>query len=374
MRRYRMENNKTGSSMIFLSMILAGLIGLAVLLSVNAREKAELSYRRTVTDMACRSVLSEYDLKLKDDYGIFAFRGAEKYIEDRLSYYLKYAEDNSNIMFSALPETMSADVKGFEIIDTNNFEKQIVDAAKYGFFSPKPSSKAAVPGRERAQLDSAAVISGLPSAGFTGKALDLDFPDLTADGLKGLISKTGKTFMTNKYAFSVFNCKTKQLENRDSYFNYEIEYLICGYFADAGNLDKIKDYLVTLRTPVNIAKIYADPVRSSEALAEAELIAPGPGAQAVQLLIITDWATQDSKKDAEALFEGEKADGLAYEDYLAVFLSLQDRETKLLRMMDLIQINMRKDYYNGFLLSEHLCGFYLDTKAGGKELTYVHTY
>ena len=42
--------------------------------------------------------------------------------------------------------------------------------------------------------------------------------------------------------------------------------------------------------------------------------------------------------------------------------------------MDLIQINMRKDYYNGFLLSEHFCGFYLDTKAGGKELTYVHTY
>lgn len=373
MRRYGMENNKTGSSMIFLSMILAGLIGLAVLLAVNAGEKAELSYRRTVTDMACRSVLSEYDLKLKYDYGIFAFRGAEKYIEDRLSYYLGYAEDNSNIMFSALPETMSADVKGFEIIDTDNFEKQIIDAAKYGFFSPKPGSEA-VPGRERAQLDSAAVISGLPSAGFTGKALDLDFPDLTEDGLKGLISETGKTFMTNKYAFSVFNCKTKQLENRDSYFKYEIEYLICGYFADAGNLDKIKDYLVTLRTPVNIAKIYADPVRSSEALAEAEAIAPGPGAQAVQLLIITDWAIEDSKKDAEALFEGEKADGLAYEDYLALFLSLQDRETKLLRMMDLIQINMRKDYYNGFLLSEHFCGFYLDTKAGGKELTYVHTY
>ena len=49
-------------------------------------------------------------------------------------------------------------------------------------------------------------------------------------------------------------------------------------------------------------------MRSSEALAKAEAIAPGPGAQAVQLLIITDWAIEDSEKDAEALFEGEKAD------------------------------------------------------------------
>ncbi len=379
MGRYFRKNNKKGSSMIFLSMILAGLIGLAVLLAVSAREKAGLSYRRTVTDIACRSVLSEYDFRLKDEYGIFAFRGGNKYVEDKIAYYLEYADDKSDIMFSALPEKLECDVKGFEITDTDNFEKQIIAAAKHdalrldkvGFNAEMIADIAKL---EKAELDSAAVICGLPSYGFTGKALDLDFPDLTEDGLKGLIVQAGDTFMANKYAFSVFNCRTKHLENHYSYFNFEIEYLICGYFSDAENLDKIKDYLVILRTPINIAKIYADSERSALALAEAEAIAPGPGAIAMQLVIITEWAVEDSKKDANKLMNGEKVDGLAYEDYLAIFLSLQDRETKLLRMMDLVQINMRKNYYNGFLLSEHSCGFYLFTEHHGKELTYVHTY
>ena len=104
MGRYFRKNNKKGSSMIFLSMILAGLIGLAVLLAVSAREKAGLSYRRTVTDIACRSVLSEYDFRLKDEYGIFAFRGGNK-------YYLEYADDKSDIMFSALQKSLNATSK-----------------------------------------------------------------------------------------------------------------------------------------------------------------------------------------------------------------------------------------------------------------------
>lgn len=371
---YWRKNNKKGSSMIFLSIILAGLIGLTVLLAVNASEKASLSYRRTVTDIACRSVLSEYDLRLKNNYGIFAFRGGNKYIEDKLRYYFKYADENSNIMFSAMPQKISADTKSFEISDVDNFEKQIIEAAKYNVFNLELGLPEKIPKREYAELNSYAVIEGVPSAGFTEKALNLDFPDLTCDGLKDLIARTGNTFITNKYAFSVFNCKTKQIENRNSYFRFEIEYLICGRFADAGNLDKIVKYLVTLRTPVNIAKIYADPARSSAALAEAEAIAPGPGASAMQLVIITEWAVEDAKADAKNLINGEKADGLSYEDYLAIFLSLQDRETKLLRMMDLIQINMRKEYYNGFLLKEHFCGFYLETEFDRKELSYVHTY
>lgn len=383
------RNRKSGSTIIFLSFILASMLGTAIVFVLHARTTAQTCYQRVVDELACRSVLAEYDIRLQRDFGIYAFRGSSSYVRDTISNYLMRSEEKSSTMFSLTGRKWSADVKGFEISDIDQFEAQITAAAKYQFlnlgknfagekFLPA-DSKGTLSENEnrrygRAELKNEAIISALPSYGFTTKTFDPEIPDLTADGLSGLIAKTGKTFLVNSYALSVFPCKNHPKSDRETYLDYEIEYLIAGLFSDAGNLDKIRDYLIRLRTPINIAKIYADPVQYQKALAEAELIAPGAGAAAAVLIIITKWAIEDSEKEAELLISGGEADGLKYRDYLLIFLSLQDRETKLLRMMDLIQMDLRDGYYTDFLLKEHFCGFSFTAEDQEKRMLYVHTY
>ena len=377
--------------MIFLSFILASMIGAAIVFVLHARATAQTCYQRVADELACRSVLAEYDIRLQQDFGIYAFRGSSGYVRDTISDYLERSEEKSSTMFSLTGRRWSADVKGFEISDTDQFEEQITAAAKYRFLTSGGSfagetisadsarqGKAALSEGDRrkhggAEVKNEAIISALPSYGFTTKNFNPEIPDLSADGLSGLIAKTGKTFLVNAYAISVFPCKNNPKDGRETYLDYEIEYLIAGLFSDAGNLDKIRDYLIRLRTPVNIGKICADPVRYQKALAEAELIAPGAGA-AVVMIIITKWAIEDSEKEADCLIGGGEVDGLKYRDYLLIFLSLQDRETKLLRMMDLIQMDLRYGYYTDFLLKEHFCGFTFTAEDREKRMLYVHTY
>ncbi len=374
MRRHCRGNFKKGSTVVFLSLIIASVVGAAIVFVIHAKKTAEVSYQRILTELACRSVLSEYDVRLKQDYGIFAFRGDGRFVSDMVQYYLDYTGTKSQVMFSLSNMSVSSDIKGFEIVSLENFEKQIIDAAKHNFFIRKGIDRVDSSLGHKAELKNEAVIENLPSFGFTKKNFEIDFSDLTATDLKGLIAGAGNTFFINSYIFSVFQCRTIQYEEKKSFFEYEIEYLLAGLFSDTGNLEKVRGYLVNLRTPVNIAKIYADPVRAQKALAEAELIAPGPGAPAAQLAIITKWAREDAGKEADELLNGGKVDGLSYKEYLMIFLSLQDRETKLLRIMDLIQINLRYSYYDHFLLQEHFCGFYLETELNGRRASYVHTY
>ena len=358
--------------MILLSVILVSAVAMAVTFSAYAKEKAEESYYTNITDMACRSVLSEYDVRLKDDYGIFAFHGNEKYIADKINYYISYMGKHSKNMFDFANPVVKPDIKKYGITDVSNFEKDIIAAAKYKFFVPRDSGTIVTD--SSIELKNEAIMESLPSSPFDAKSIDVDFSGLKAEGLKELIAESGETFMINSYILSVFNYKNAAAAGHQSYFGYEVEYILGGLFSDAGNLDKVRKHLVAIRTPVNVAKIYQDPERTALALAQAEALTPGPAAAATQLAIITAWAIVDAEMDAGVILEGEEVDGLSYKDYLAIFLTFLDNETKLVRMMDLIQLNLKGSYYQDFLLSEYLCGFEIDISIDGRKSHYEHTY
>lgn len=59
--------------------------------------------------------------------------------------------------------------------------------------------------------------------------------------------------------------------------------------------------------------------------------------------------------------------GDTYEDYLRGLLVLTGEEVKLLRMMDLIQINMQFSHDGGFLLRDYYAGLKVVLKVNGKE-------
>ena len=68
-------NRKKGSSSVFLVMILASVITLVMTFVSAAMRTAAIGYMDGLVNLSGRSVLSEFDLHLKDDYGLFAFRG-----------------------------------------------------------------------------------------------------------------------------------------------------------------------------------------------------------------------------------------------------------------------------------------------------------
>jgi len=95
------------------------------------------------------------------------------------------------------------------------------------------------------------------------------------------------------------------------------------------------------------------------------------------------WATQDFA-DILAGWTGEwrettpiyavDRNGRHYRDYLRMMLYVVDRETKLLRMMDLMQINLKGTYYGDFLMREHYIGFRFDCVVDGDIYAYTEKY
>ena len=60
------------------------------------------------------------------------------------------------------------------------------------------------------------------------------------------------------------------------------------------------------------------------------------------------------------------ATGDTYIDYLNAILYLMDENVKILRIMDLIQINAKFNYDSGFLLSDYYTGLNLNLTVNGK--------
>lgn len=66
--------------------------------------------------------------------------------------------------------------------------------------------------------------------------------------------------------------------------------------------------------------------------------------------------------------------GENYDDYLLLFLYLMDERVKLLRVMDLIQINSRYLYYDSFLLKNYNAGLEYQLNVNGKKYEFNKEY
>ena len=75
-----LTKKKKGSSSVFLVMVLGTMITLALAFVSAALRVGAIGYIDGVMNLSARSVLSEFDTHLKDDYGLFAFRGHKQEI------------------------------------------------------------------------------------------------------------------------------------------------------------------------------------------------------------------------------------------------------------------------------------------------------
>lgn len=158
------------------------------------------------------------------------------------------------------------------------------------------------------------------------------------------------------------------------YFTGEIEYILGGHASFRENEESVQQKLFFLRFVLNLTHVLADSGKRTLAqelgCGVALALSGGVGGDFYAILIMCTWAACESALDLSELTSGEKVpliktnetwqtsiDGLlerdegettapssvldlSYEDYLMILLIMEDRETKLLRIADVIEVNM----------------------------------
>ena len=245
-------------------------------------------------------------------------------------------------------------------------------------------------------------------------------------GLQSAVANAGSELLfIEKYFANAVTYAT----DKESYFRNEWEYIIKGSPDDAKNLKAVKRNLFLMRNALNLASLYKDPKKVELIVSVAETITPGPLGLATQLVIAEAWAALETEEDMKTLLDGGRVallkgpddwqtglggaldsdevkdkldgesrkllnenrgeirkisgftdtvkavkDGLNYDEHLLIFILAMDEKTRLLRIMDLVQINMKYRYYRDFNMMEYYVGTRFSLDANGRSYEFEDSY
>lgn len=411
--------SKKGSTSVFLVMILSSVLLLVGLFIHAASQAAGRSCTDAVLDLAGRSVLSEYDIPLQNRYGIFAFHTDEREAEEKLKYYAEYSfHDNAlkevlrrNRHMDLLKldlESVNVDLKGYSITDTDLFEQQILAHMKYdilGAVGERPDLKAS--SAEDIVLKNEKVINSLPSRGYSSGILT-DLERIVKNGIPDLkeIEQTAKnTFLVDEYLMRHFGNHCRSAEARETFFINEVEYVLKGNHSDQRNYSAVRTDLFLVRNVLNLIHINSDSEKRQAVSVIAAALTLARGEKIAAPIVAEAWAAAEAENDLRLLEDGKQVAfikkkenwavpisetleylwkddyitpktvrGYDYEDYLRVLLFLENREKKLLRCMDLIQLNMQGSYRRDFDLRQYYGGFQFKALVREREYSYIEKY
>ena len=158
---------------------------------------------------------------------------------------------------------------------------------------------------------------------------------------------------------------------------YEVEYILYGKESDISNLRECAFKLLQVRMVSNFIYLNKDTAKKAEtgavALAITALLGIPQAEKVLQQIILGVWAYAESVVDIRCLFDGgkvpllkqskdwtlglsgilngafksfakdtSKTTGLSYKDYLRIFLALSNKEDKLLRSLDMVEMDIRQ--------------------------------
>ncbi len=346
------------------------------------------------------SILAEHDVYLKERYGLMAFAGTEAETNKKLDMYAGHTFDGrDHIKYGGI----SCDLEGKSISETDNMKSQIKSAVLRGItpagYRSESGEKSVKPQEERS-IRAQWILQGLPSYGKTEKNNVAGLIRKLSAGLG--IDDLGSDAMINSYIGTFFKNTLNSRNLPETYFTSETEYIISGKPDDRQAANEVRKDIRGLRNAMNLFYLYSCAPKREAALALASAITPGPAAAATQAVILEIWAYAEAENDMKILYdnktvpfiksdsnwalsaenvfgstaesamekientgkdEGESGyvspqviEGTDYEGYLTVLLCGMPEETKILRIMDLIQINMKYLYRDDFLLEEYNSG------------------
>ena len=402
-------NRKKGSSSVFLVMILASVITLVMTFVSAAMRTAAIGYMDGLVNLSGRSVLSEFDLHLKDDYGLFAFRGHKQEIISKVTDYLSYTLDHNDYIGLS---KVDANTAGYCLADVDIFEKEVCEYTKYaiargfieGLINDDDSGerKPVDMKSDGRTLRNHKIIDQLPSGAHPGNGSIVESVKEMLSSGGGIQERGTSNYMIVQYIMQTFkNAQKNEVkrglsadvsgggQSKDTFFDSEAEYIIEGEMSDLKNRRELRADIVKIRNAVNLLFIWADPEMREKVLAAAELLGTEVAAPVAALGLSEAWALAEAENDMRILEHGKKVPlhktkdtwatdvesvvknkesgyidtdsdkGLTYQGYLMMFLFVEKRALKLGRMMDLMQINIQGRYDRTFLIREHNMGFWV---------------
>jgi hypothetical protein len=291
---------------------------------------------------------------------------------------------------------------------------------------------------ESRTINNQAVLNSLPSKGLGGGVPSVASMLASGLPSAGEILNGGTdAFLISEYIMARFARAYETVPNlatgHTRFFQNEVEYILIGAHGDAENLSGVENRLRLLRFALNEVCIHSNGELSSQVealvntLSAILKVVPAP---LIRELVFAAWVAVETENDLRLLSAGKKValvksrdnwavdskqipkivlsyfrsaantektgtgiaetsgnaarsmetvvpsdeSGFSYGDYLRLFLFFTSRENKLFRSMDLIQINMKTGYYEGFLLREHYTGLRYELVMNGDSFKYRQSY
>ncbi|MEG0291252.1 MAG: DUF5702 domain-containing protein [Anaerovoracaceae bacterium] len=402
--------SKKGSITVFLGIVLMSMFLLTFTFIKETKHSCEVAYVNSVASVSGRSILSEYNSKLKDDYGIFAFSGLPPEISEKVLYYVNNSLDEKETLKI---RGVESDTSDFELSNLNVFKKEIIEYSKYliakSLIEKDETADFIITGKQvigemrDGIIKNSSVINSLPSREISVNDNIISKFKENINGLESIFTTIGDELLLENYFFNVCGNGGKTYK-KDTFFANEIEYLIAGKQSDYGNFLKVKRKIIMVRNLLNLLYIKSDPKMMAEIKSLALLMTPGPAAIGTELILMEGWALAEAHNDFKLLVNRKKVpiyktkmnwaidlessinsnkngfidtknkSGLNYKGYLKLLLHFVDSDTKLVRMMDLMQINLQGTKDKGFLIKAANTGFYFNLNVNGKNYEYEEKY
>lgn len=412
------RNDRRGSALVLLSLIFASLTLLVAVSVTGSRTVTVKSQTKAYSVLWSRAILSEYDIHLFEDYGIMAYHGNDAEAKKKLQSYYCYSFHNGLQMDNP---SIRVDLGAWSMGDMDNMRKAVRRSALSAGAKALLDRKNKIPYREGEReenrtVKNPVVIDTLPSGEKVNsgslKAVYEKFKD--GEGLEAI--KEGAKNQAAEILFlrEYFGSHLYAASSRESYFRNEWEYVIEGELDDHKNLRGVRTKLGLLRTALNIYALHQDREKVAAVDAISILLAP-EASVLVRETVLAAWAALEAEDDVQVLLDGKRIplikgkgdwftsfgdlkdrgdllqdldeevrqefmnssegesvssgayeevkDGQNYEDYLLFLVTLVDEDTRLLRMMDLIALNMKYRYYDDFNWEEYYTGVSFDVKT-----------
>ena len=261
-----------------------------------------------------------------------------------------------DIDFNELPSRQKVDETNFDDADAERPQQSLNDPGYYG------------------NLDSIGDDIDLtnPKGSFPNKALNfisnigkaignnmLDMRDdiyISQYIIDNFSSRVDKTATGSNEVYEVRKERNEREEKEEKHnvsFQAEVEYILHGSELEQVNVTKAMGQVTLIRFGINTLQIYMDAAKKKEAYSLATAIAGwwtgGAGIPIIANLILCSWGMIEGINDLKLLIQGESVPifkksntKFSYHDYLLLFLMQKDSNTKIDRIQDLIELNIRK--------------------------------
>ena len=429
--------NKKGSSLVMLAIVFTG-FAMCIAGAIGVSRRLVVSSEcETFGRLWTKAILSEYDVHLLDDYSIMAYFGNDDEVTAKLDSYLKYSTQdrlgahikgaNADLTGYELGDPANFR-KALRLGFAGNAASEIINGRGRSYRNLDTGEGFDEEGRV---ICNPVVIDTLPSHGTGGSVSGEELTEIARsaeneNGLLGMLSGAGAEVLLLEKCFD--NHVTKA-DDKDHLLVNEWEYVIKGSMDDEENYRAIRRRLFIARNALNLIAIYEDPAKVEIIVSIAESITPGPLGLATQALLAEAWAALETEEDLEDLYHDRRvpvlkspgqwktdigavlgsekvkdklddeskelldekrdeitglserigtvtqfADGLNYDEYLMLMICSLSDSVRILRIMDLIQINMKYRYYADFNMLEYYTGIRFTLEANGKSHEFEDAY